>query len=174
MGKEHCNSKLKKNSKKEAQSKGKNTFCIRSSEQSSDCENASQHLIKNIKKERARGNVGPEALRDLTQPIIASQEPALEVLVETDAITKAREDDYLKHKIEHGAHLKMKSVLEENEYNVRANLQKHCAKALKGKLEAQLDFESPARNEQFSLLKHVKESSLSCEEDRHEMTTMTE
>ena len=72
MGKEHHNDEFKKNSKKETRSKDKNIFCIVSSKQSSDYEHTSQYLTHNIKKEYARGNDMPEALRNLTRPTITS------------------------------------------------------------------------------------------------------
>ena len=65
------NDKLKKNSKKESRNEDKNFFCIGSSKKSSDYENTSQNLPNSIKKECARGNDTPEALRHLTRPIIS-------------------------------------------------------------------------------------------------------
>ena len=116
MGKEYHGNKFKSDSKKETRSKDKSIFCIGSSKQSSDYENTNQCLINNIKKECARGNSMSEALRNLTRSIIASWELALEVPVETCVDAKAREDkqNELKCKMEHGACLKRKSVLEEN------------------------------------------------------------
>ena len=118
MGKEHHNDKFKKNSKKKTRSKDKHIFCIGSSKQLSDYENTSQCLISDVKKEWMRGNDMSEALHNLTCPIVASQEPTLEMSVETDIDAKARGDKQndLKCKMECDACLKRNNSFEENEH----------------------------------------------------------
>ena len=67
--------KHKKNLKKELhnkhdKNKDKNLFCIGSSKKSSDCKNANQCLMNNVKKECTRGNNASEALRNLDRKCI--------------------------------------------------------------------------------------------------------
>ena len=72
------------------------------------------------------------------------------------------------------AYLKKKNIFEENERKAHADLQEHCAKALKAKLEARSDFENTTHNNPINLLKSIKEHSLSYEEDRYEMATIVD
>ena len=82
------------------------------------------------------GSGAPEALRNLTRPIVESWEPALKLPVETGAGAKTREhkQNDLKRKIEQGARLKRKSSFEESECVAHADLWEHCVKALRGEL----------------------------------------
>ena len=63
--------------------------------------------------------------------------------------------------MDYDAHLKRKITFEEDDCKECADLWENCAKALKVKIEARSEFDSMAHRKQISLLKSIKEKSLS-------------
>ena len=146
-------------------------YYLGSAKQASDYEATTEFLINHVKKVYDYGNDIGTALENLEPVDLTQWKPKMQVSEESDEEIRVIENRQfeIEFKAEYDKYSNRVQVYENNKVKAYALLWERCAKAMKNKIEARIDYQK-IRNNPIELLKGIKEHSMNYQENRYSMS----
>jgi hypothetical protein len=146
-------------------------YYLGSAKQASDYEATTEFLINHVKKVYDYGNDIGTALEDLEPVDLTQWKPKMQVSEESDEEIRMIENRQfeIEFKADYDKYSNRVQVYENNKVKAYALLWERCAKAMKNKIEARIDYQK-IRNNPIELLKGIKEHSMNYQENRYSMS----
>ena len=154
------------------------TYYIGSAKQASDYNTVTKYLINYVRKTYTNGDDIANALDDGTPVDINDWKPTLSISAKDQVKEKqeyeAETEEYkILYKAEVDSWIRRKDTYRSNVGRAYALLYERCNKAMQSKLQSRKDFDT-IKGDPFKLLEAIKEHSVSYQENKYPMTSITD